>query len=462
MTKNLVVILALAFLLSVTSFAYAEVQNVKISGDILMQGVSRRKFALKDAEFDGASKNKHATDSFLLSTMRVRLDADLTDNVSATVRLLNERIWGQEDTYADNSQMGMDLAYITLKEFLYSPLSLAVGRQELRFGNGLIIGDPDTNMTYLDNNPAGTVDISARDLSARKAFDAIRATFDYNPLTVDVIYSKIDENNVARKDDIDLYGVNAAYDFGVNNTIGEAYLFVKKDQYANSKTEKINVLGVRVESEVVENLTANAEIAHQFGKYQRTESGASGQDKQSVERDAWALQLGVDYLLANVQCTPSIGLGYTYLSGEKDNRKAGKYEGWDPMFEDQDAGTIYNAILVATNYHLINLRGSIKPIEDVTASLSYSHLIVDKKYGNGLDGNGSNQQQQLDGVDIGPVYKMTNNSHLGDEIDLGLTYDYTEDVQFGLNAGVFIPGDALHRDNNRNATQVIGSMKVSF
>ena len=51
---------------------------------------------------------------------------------------------------------------------------------------------------------------------------------------------------------------------------------------------------------------------------------------------------------------------------------------------------------------------------------------------------------------------------LGNEIDATLTYDYTEDVQLGLSAGAFIPGDAFSGANDKTATQVIGSMKVTF
>jgi hypothetical protein len=64
---------------------------------------------------------------------------------------------------------------------------------------------------------------------------------------------------------------------------------------------------------------------------------------------------------------------------------------------------------------------------------------------------------------------MSNNKHLGQEIDAKLTYDYTEDVQFGLLAGVFLPGAAFVDREDRTtstgkspASEVIGSMKVTF
>jgi hypothetical protein len=50
----------------------------------------------------------------------------------------------------------------------------------------------------------------------------------------------------------------------------------------------------------------------------------------------------------------------------------------------------------------------------------------------------------------------------GHEIDLTLAYDYTEDVQMSLMGAAFIPGAAFEGANDRTATQIIGSMKVTF
>ena len=100
MGKRLTVLLALALIVGLTfSAAYAEVQNVKVSGDIIVSGVARNHFNLNNNGTDKATLKQ----TFLMSQIRVRVDADLTDNVMATVRLINERIWnGQNDTGIDN------------------------------------------------------------------------------------------------------------------------------------------------------------------------------------------------------------------------------------------------------------------------------------------------------------------------------------------------------------------------
>src|SRR3989338_5328592 len=201
MSKRLIMILALAFVVGIAFSAYAEVQNVKVSGDITAQGVSRQNLILRGGDSNplgavsssltGGPFNEYDRSiSGIISHVRVRIDADLTDNVSTTVRLINERVWGSEtnasNSGTDNSSnVGIDLAYATMKEFLYSPLSLTIGRQELHFGNQLLIGDPDTNNLMSGHGIAQAgigqfLPKSLDDLTLRKGFDAVRATLNYD------------------------------------------------------------------------------------------------------------------------------------------------------------------------------------------------------------------------------------------------------------------------------------------
>ena len=470
MSKRLIIVMSLALGLGlIATLAYAEVQNIKVSGDLTMRSVYREAFTLQDTEWSCGTENSDSRDTYFLSTARVRFDADLTDNVAVAVRLLNERAWG--DTQANNNlsenddEIDIDLAYLTLKEFLYSPLMLTVGRQELRFGNALIVGDPDTNLaaTTWTGVTAATYIMPAPDLSARKAFDSIRATLDYSPWVFDLIYAKIDENDPNIQDDIDLKGINLSYDVGDNNnTVAEVYYFERDaaTNTPNAEDDVVRTAGVRAQSMPIGNLLINAELAHQSGTYVNNNTIYPNDTERNVnmsdKRDAWAMQLGVDYLLSDMKYTPAIGLWYTFLSGEKDGTMTGDtYRGWHPMFEDQGGGTIYNAMVATSNCHVINVNGSMKPSDDLTASLMYTHIILDKPYVNG-------SSQRLSGIITNPAYTMTDRDHLGDEFDVLLAYDYTEDVQLGLNAGIFIPGTAFEEANDRSAYQLIGSMKVTF
>jgi len=462
-------ILALAFVVGIAFAAYAEVQNVKVSGDLTVIGAERQLQINKQNGWQATDRSK-----FLASITRVRIDADLTDNVMATVRLLNERYWGGDsDNYAydSNAEVDLSLAYVTLKEFLYSPLTMTIGLQELHFGNDMIVGDPDTNnaansttSVFGGTNGNGVgASTAARDpdLSARKSFDAIRATLNYDPLIVDIVASKVEERTLNKDDDVNLYGVNAAYQVN-NKTNVQGYWFMKQTQPKDTavvastinKQDAIHTLGALVKGEIAENLSMSAEGAVQLGKAARTPNATNGgtifSDKD-VQREAWATELGLNLGLPKVEWTPNITALYAFFSGQKGDVNK-RVKAWDPMFENQSYGNLANALFNQTNAHILGAIVSAKPMNDVTLKGEYYAYWWDKVYGDG----------QSIYTARGESVCMTDKKYAGSELDLTAIYDYTEDVQFSLMGGVLFPGRAFDKGNRNVANEVIGQMKVSF
>ncbi len=476
MRKHLILFLALALVAGLTIAAYAEVQNVKVSGDITMLGVSRtnlnlnKRNATNDGGTNGGTEFSPRISAGLLQT-RVKVEADLTDNVMATVRLLSERVWGQVESNT-STDIDLDLAYVTLKEFLYSPLSLTVGRQNLRYGNGLVIGDPDTNGISAghgtSNVTAGTIlPKSLDDLSLRKAFDAIKAVLNYDPLVVDLIMARTSHASVSTRSRTNLYGINAAY--AVNKELNaEVYTFERSRDSdvlttgGNSRAEKLYTSGAKATYTSVKNLTLGLEGAAQYGDHRaNTTLYVNENNNTNAVRkvNAYAIQAVGNYVMPDKKYKPQLGGSYTYLSGDKPYSTNGSYKGWDPMYEDQAGGTLFNKILGYSNAQLFNVNGSMVPIQDVRVGLNYYYLQLNQPY----QDRPAATYVNLSGVAGDPTYKMKPyKKSLGQEIDLGVTYDYTEDVSFGLNTGAFIPGAAFDKINNKTAKQVIGSMKVTF
>ncbi|MBM3250261.1 MAG: hypothetical protein FJZ09_05390 [Candidatus Omnitrophica bacterium] len=510
MSKRLMLLLALVFVAGMTCAAFAETQSVKVSGDLEFMSVFRDTMDLKgrdnwyhgdDASLSYRTRDTGKNDNIFLTFARLRVDADLTDNVTATIRLLSEMMWGKEDSHDDDDVFGpsdrlrdsdnkvyLDLAYATLKEFLYSPLTLVVGRQELHYGNDMIIGDGRGPTNRLDDR--GSVPC---DLSKRKSFDAVRAILNYDPLVVDVVYSKIrstleyeeagrnatyERVGNRRDDDIDLYGVNAKYDFGnrvpmLKNTIVEGYYWYRRTgpraYYPTGagtvpndyKSDQLHTFGGRVSTEPIENLTFQAEGALQRGRYNSDYGTTAG--KHVADYNAYAVETAVTYTWKKSKYTPSATVLFAQFSGENNNWDSAathQYRGWDPMFENQTFGHIANALLPQTNVRLIGLTGSMKPKDDVTAKLEYYNYWFVNPWG---------PDTTLTDY-YGNAIGTKNDRHAGHEIDLTLTYDYTEDVQFNLLGGIFIPGGQFSREtsptntgsNNHAASEVIGSMKVTF
>lgn len=478
MLRKLTLVIAAVALLA--SPAFAAVQNVKVSGKIDSSYIIRDRFDL-GSQIDNGRRNQ----SFAMTQTQLRVDADLSDNVQTVIQLLNERAWGTDlGTSGANNNLDINLAYVTLREFLYSPLTLVIGRQILHYGNGFIVGDGGPN-----NSGSGNIGNFAGDMTWATAHDAVKAILDYKPLTVDIFVAKEDSNVIAgnsdKNDDVDLFGINANYQLGDDmNSVVEAYFFGKIDRSDNvgvggpfEKTNKVYVPGLRASTNPISGLNLQAEVAWQTGV--RTDN--TGGSVVNEDRDALGLQGIINYQVKQEDVEkykPVLQGVYTFVSGDADpgatdvtgaGHKRSKFEGWDPMFESQASGKIYNALFNLTNAHIAEVSAAVTPIEDVTTKLSWTQLwnveALDRQLSSTPTGLGSGTfLVQPDGTSVSGT-AVTSNRHLGQEIDADIMYNYTEDVLIGLNLGLFFPGDAFAETSSvsrKTASQAIAHVAVTF
>ncbi|MCF7916940.1 MAG: hypothetical protein K9L61_04105 [Candidatus Omnitrophica bacterium] len=444
MSKKLILFVALMSLALVGS-SFAAVENIKVSGDIQSSAITRN--------FDLGGNTGIDQEDFFFSQIRLRFDADLTEGVSAVVQLINERVWGAEDTYNDNEQIELDLAYVQLNEFLYQPLTVKIGRQNLYFGNGLIVGDPNTNRLVSktadsENTPAFA------DLSLKKSFDAVRSTLDYAPYTIDMIYAKVRENDTYKRDDITLWGTNVAYDWASYNGITEGYFFATDGRTNLQEAEDQDytyTVGGRVQMDPNDNITLGLEGAYQFGDA----NSAYGDNSEDEHLSAFAGQFMSEYRFLN-DYNAKIGASFTYLSGNDDDN--GDYNAWDPLFEDQTPAEIINILFANTNMMYTTLSGSMMPREDVTLGLSWTwaklaeNLTTDTTI---VPPSGS--------AAYGNTYSVDRDkTEIGNEVDAYALYDYTEDVQIKLTGAWFMPGNLFADANDDMAYSLRAGINVDF
>jgi len=486
--------------------AQASVQNIKLSGDIDTYWLVRDQFDLgidgDTADLDNG-RNDNFYQNLLFTQTRLRVDADLTDNVGATVALINERVWGEDDdermattshdgtpanTDIGSNDVDLNLAYVTLREMLYSPLTVVIGRQNFAFGNSFVIDSAGSNNTV----STGGLDLAVEDLTKRTALDTVRMTFDYNPLTIDVIAAKVAADYISggdqlHKDDVNLFGTNANYKLGdERNSLVEGYFWAKIDHGSNDspgagrlepKADTVYMPGMRVATSPIKGLNLSAEVAGQYGNKTVVDAAANVPD--NVRRRAMGAQVIGNYMLPfeqTAQWSPVLTTVYTFVSGDNNPNESSKqsfgtvtdreyYTAWDPMFENQAGGSIYNSLFDLTNAHIATIKLALQPIEDVTVWSQLDMMWSDKQSDDesptgACQGASCFNMRQPDGTVINP--EVTTNAHIGNETAIGVVYDYTEDVQFGGQLNWFIPGDLFHDSNHEIASQVLVHGLVSF
>lgn len=493
--KHLRILGVFALALAFTGTAFAETQTVKVSGSVDAKYIYKENFDLREGNeaslvpvtgtvpgTPGAGSS--VTDSgdsadWFMSTVQVEIAADLTDNVSVVINLFNQRDWnsnqydgGTTGASAANTgnefDLGVDLAYVTLKEAFYAPLTLTLGRQDIEFGRGLILG----NWNIQDPN-AGII---ADEFSAVTSFDAARATLDFEPWTLDFVWANVAQGDANDDDSRDLYWLNVNYQFSEYNAEWEAYLGADKDNatadnataVANAVHDRQNntyVIGTRGQFDPVSNMTLGAELAYQWGDYAASATAAQfGQD-----REAFLFNVFGEYRWADHAYKPYVGLEYVHMTGD-DTTNTGTFEGWNGLYRSPTYGVIheyletyYQTALVGdgnatTNLETFFVSAGFAPMEDLRIDGKFYWFWLNEDIINTTHGG-----SQLLGGD------------LGTELDINVTYDYTEDVTFSLGLAWFFAGDVYDSaltsnvagangqgEVNATATQAVAGVNVAF
>ena len=99
-----------------------------------------------------------------------------------------------------------------------------------------------------------------------------------------------------------------------------------------------------------------------------------------------------------------------------------------------------------TNQEFIQVKGALKPLEDLLLEAAFTYLWTPEDVHS----------------TVGVQSSSVRDEEIGWEIDLQATYDYTEDVSFGLLVGWFVPGDFYNSPEDETATDMVGSVKVTF
>ncbi|HPP30479.1 MAG TPA: alginate export family protein, partial [bacterium] len=379
--------------------AFSAVESVKVGGDITIYGIKRANLEMVYDDEDSLD--------ILQTHMRLYVQAMLTDNVEAMVRLINERVWGEwgegDDDYDHYMQPLVDLAYIKVSDLLTPGLALTVGRQEIQFGEGLVVGS--AFLPYDGRYPTG--DTLAEDLGLQKAFDAIRVDYKFNQVPVDItaFMAKNLEDFTSNDDDENLYGLNLGFNAGETARV-EGY-YVRLQQMSDSD-ENISTAGVRVTGDVA-GFALKGEYAKQFGEW------------NGCDNEGWALILSGQYNFTQSEMGAYIKAQFNYYSASDSDSN-----GWLSFFPANVASRIgaINYILALntkntnpeglSNARVINVGGGISPVEKVALSLDWFNVNFADQPGWAYD------------------------ESIGNEIDAAVTYKYSEDLTFGLQYGVLL------------------------
>lgn len=435
--KKVSLVVALTALCGLAASTYADVQNIRLSGDLRVRGY------FVNAAGDGTTagvQDSH-TSQFVAQRTRVSLEADLEDHVLVVVTLRADGIWGQPANLAPAANqkwtIGVSEAYVQLRELFYSPATLKVGRQFLNYGSGLIISS--ANDDYV--------------------FDAGRLVLDYHPLTIDLVAGQVCNPQAAVPTAVngqtDLLFLNAKYEVsGSPIKDVEAYFGWMPSDNVGAVLNNASpmILGLRTDMAPVENLTASLEGAYEFG------DGGNALNQGNIS--AWVLKADAKYAFKGVAWNPVINAAYTFAQGGGANGR----NNFLPWFDDADGYNGYAFAPNLSNIQIFNLGATVKPCANTSLAIEgYYYLKVDKDSAVSTNPNFDFGGPSFvnNGI-INATGTRTGAREVGWEIDTVLGYDYSKDVRCQLVYGAFIPDHALTGMAADVVNEVRGEINVKF
>jgi hypothetical protein len=449
--KKLWLVVALATLGGLTGKTFADVQNIRLSGDIRIRG-----YYLNGEAFDGVTDHNDKDASFISERTRVSVEADLEDHVLVVVTLQAEGKWGDDNASGSDAgagtgrtngainrrwDLGVSEAYVQFNEVFYTPATLKLGRQYLQYGRGLILSSAEQEYNY----------------------DAARLVLDYYPLTIDLVGAELVNNQTFGNTSThagasDLLFVNARYELSDSAIKDVEAYFGWVSQGSSGPIASTRVppiagtaspllIGARADINPLNALQTWIEGAYEFGA-----DGTAGSSISAV-----LFNLGGKFTMKDTQWVPVLNANYTFSSGGGKDSEAGVFRPWFDYAEGYN-GYVFEPAL--TDIHIFNLGGSVKPYENTTLALQgYYYLRADRDGVTGSNGNvdwgGPSWSTLPSGLKTG--------QELGWEGDGILGYDYSKDVRMQLVYGMFIPGGAYKDFGiSRVVNEVRAEVNVKF
>jgi len=363
---------------------------LRISGQVRVRGEVRHHIY--------EPSDPDAENSFQVTRLRTRLrfDIDLPADLAATVELQDVRLLGEEgSTTADTEGLDIKRAFLTIKQLFDRPLQLDLGRFVLAYGDQRLVG----NLEWVDQG---------------RTYDGLRMLYRPDKWWLDLFAVNVRETLVAEQDQyfVGIYGGCGAL---------EAYVLGLLDNRATAGEtgtgkSRFATIGARYHAER-EGWDYTAELAAQVGEL-------AGDDLLAL-----AAALVVGRTFESAAWKPRIGFEVAYASGDDDGADgdAGTFQ---TLFPTNHLHYGYADLVAWSNVLDLHVRLSGTPVGKTTVALDYHHFRLIEE----VDGwyNAAGVLVRAGAAGASP--------HLGDEIDLTVTWSPRPALKLLLGYSIFLPG----------------------
>ena len=407
---------------------------------------------VKSNVFDRSSKSLQDEDLFRFK-LSLRGRWNYNKNLAAYIKL------GSESTYTIDSynpdkhdfqwdELIIENLYIDAKNIFQFPVDLRIGRQELLYGDGLLVAD-------------GT----SSDRERTSYFNAVKSTLRFSKNNnVDLVYindPKTDEflpslrsgantsssylhhKRILTTSDEQGVIVYSRYRFENGLSLEPYYIYKREGSIAGGRTASKPALAVHT-------FGTRSVYDNDMWKLSGEFAGQTGEYGDGKGRTGYGANVYVSRLLKDTMWQPEFELGYTYLSG--DDAKTGTNEGWDPLFSRWNSWSkFYSSSFTTetginsywTNLQMYRATTRLDFVPGTNLSISYNYLRANET--TNITGSAASYLSNS-GKERGHLAQARLNFKLTKNVDGYLAYEY------------FFPGDFYRL----RSSQSILTWKLNF
>ncbi len=405
--------------------------------------------------FDNRGEDRH----FVESQTRLHVTAKFSDEVLSFIEFEQNGRWGTD--FRSNYITGVDgpgnadisllQSYIEAQNFMGLPLRIRIGRQTMKQGKGWLVGDLISAVNAF-------------------SFDAIRATYSQNDLTIDGWMSKLTETN-SGDEDVDFYGLYGTYS-GFESISASLYWMYIRDAgslndtnfspglewledvfgYDDYGATELHTVGTRIWGGF-DGFDFDWELAYQFGDASRQGfgfkpvAGIYGDDDAKFGSFGTDLELGYTFDMA---WSPRVYLGGAWFEGE-DNRDIRFLDLLNPVYKS-DASVSFNRLFahtsmkysfildggqVLSNFQAVRLGIVVQPTKKTELGFELEQFWVDEVF----------DRPALLFPILSSVWTQESDDNLGLQTSIWGHYDITSDLWVSFRWEHLFSGDAISDGN---------------
>lgn len=385
--------------------------------------------------------------SFGTEMVRLSLDAEPAEKIELRLGAFQAHALGtgnwvvDRPPIRDHQERAVEVyrANLLFKGLLHQDVDACVGRQEILFGEGFLIGDGvrledlANLLGYIENN--------------RTDFDAVKLDWRREGLKTQAFAARVSDTEADESDrELWMYGIDLEAGPFAHQTPGLSLVYARDERglddlrgdvvgapftsaltpfTLDDRNRRTFAAALRSKGAIAPQVLYKIEAVREWGK---SPQGAADNilSGRVVDLDAWGGYAQVAYAF-DADYKNLLRFKYVYLSGD-DNGDDENGE-FDPLLESQIIGLIFNA---QSNVAAANVGGSIMSVADWQFHLNAWQFRYAEDYSLVL-----------------PYGLARDSSHdAGREVDLQVSHDFRKNIAAELVAGILFPGDVWKHANN--------------